>query len=112
TPLIVEGTSTTALSVSSSMTGWPSETLAPGAIISRTRSPELMFSPSSGSLNSLAEVDEIVESAGRSLWGAAVAAISLGAVEAREGEIGASEGALGCGSPFFILGMGAVALLA
>ena len=30
TPLTVEGTSTTALSVSSSMTGWPSETVAPG----------------------------------------------------------------------------------
>ena len=42
----------TALSVSSSMTGWPSETLAPGAIIRRTRSPCEIFSPSSGSLNS------------------------------------------------------------
>src|SRR6201993_1880058 len=47
-----DGTSTTALSVSNSMTGCPSETLAPGAIIRRTRSPWEMFSPSSGSLNS------------------------------------------------------------
>ena len=38
-PVTEDGTSTTALSVSSSMTGWPSETLEPGEIISRTRSP-------------------------------------------------------------------------
>ncbi len=55
-PLTDDGTSTTALSVSSSMTGWPSETLVPGAIIRRTRSPWEMFSPSSGSLNSLGPV--------------------------------------------------------
>src|ERR1700683_3588718 len=54
TPLTDDGTSTTALSVSNSITGWPSETLAPGVIIRRTRSPWEMFSPSSGSLNSLA----------------------------------------------------------
>jgi len=35
------------------MIGWPSETVAPTEIINRTRSPESMFSPSSGSLNSL-----------------------------------------------------------
>ncbi len=52
-PLTDEGTSTTALSVSSSMTGWPSVTVAPGEIIRRTRSPWSMFSPSSGSLNSV-----------------------------------------------------------
>ena len=55
TPLTEDGTSTTALSVSSSITGWPSETFVPGAIIRRTRSPCEMFSPSSGSLNSLAD---------------------------------------------------------
>ena len=38
-PVTDDGTSTTALSVSSSMTGWPSETLLPGEIIRRTRSP-------------------------------------------------------------------------
>src|SRR5208282_6431077 len=53
TPVTDDGTSTTALSVSSSMTGWPSETFVPGATIKRTRSPCEMFSPSSGSLNSL-----------------------------------------------------------
>src|SRR5262249_34099584 len=53
TPLTDEGTSMTALSVSSSMTGWPSFTSAPGAIIRRTKSPCSMFSPSSGSLNSV-----------------------------------------------------------
>ena len=52
-PLTEEGTSTTALSVSSSITGWPSVTLAPGEIISRTKSPCSIFSPSSGSLNSV-----------------------------------------------------------
>src|SRR6266705_6830057 len=52
-PLTEDGTSTTALSVSNSMTGWPSETFVPGEIIKRTRSPWEMFSPSSGSLNSL-----------------------------------------------------------
>src|SRR2546423_309180 len=51
-PVIEEGTSTTALSVSNSMTGWPSETLLPGEIINRTRSPCEIFSPNSGSLNS------------------------------------------------------------
>src|ERR1700692_3405852 len=62
TPLTDDGTSTTALSVSNSMTGWPSETLAPGEIIKRTRSPSEMFSPSAGSLNSLAP--EAFETAG------------------------------------------------
>src|SRR3989442_1963347 len=52
-PLTEDGTSTIALSVSNSMTGSPSVMLAPGAIISRTRSPWSMFSPSSGSLNSV-----------------------------------------------------------
>src|SRR5262249_29216928 len=52
-PLTDEGTSMTALSVSNSITGWPSFTSAPGAIIRRTRSPCSMFSPSSGSLNSV-----------------------------------------------------------
>jgi hypothetical protein len=52
-PLTDEGTSMTALSVSSSITGWPSFTSAPGAIIRRTKSPCSMFSPSSGSLNSV-----------------------------------------------------------
>ena len=53
-PVTEDGTSTTALSVSSSMTGWPSETFVPGEIISRTRSPWSMFSPNSGKLNSVA----------------------------------------------------------
>ena len=52
-PVIDEGTSTTALSVSSSITGWPSVMVAPGEIIRRTSSPWSMFSPSSGSLNSV-----------------------------------------------------------
>src|SRR5580700_5329739 len=52
-PLTDEGTSTTALSVSSSMTDWPALTVAPGATMRRTRSPCSMFSPSSGSLNSI-----------------------------------------------------------
>ena len=67
TPLTEEGTSTTALSVSSSITGWPSDTFAPGEIIRRTRSPWSMFSPSSGSLNSfVAPADEaLVACAGR-----------------------------------------------
>src|SRR5450755_742155 len=52
-PVTEDGTSTTALSVSSSMTGWPSVTLAPSETINRTRSPWSMFSPSSGSLNSV-----------------------------------------------------------
>src|SRR5206468_207596 len=52
-PLTDEGTSTTALSVSSSMTDWPALTAAPGATIRRTRSPCSMFSPNSGSLNSI-----------------------------------------------------------
>src|SRR5579863_2625511 len=54
-PLIDEGTSTTALSVSSSITAWPSLTAAPGAIIKRTRSPCSIFSPSAGSLNSITD---------------------------------------------------------
>jgi hypothetical protein len=54
TPETEDGTSTTALSVSNSITGWPSDTRVPGEIIKRTRSPCEMFSPSSGSLNSLA----------------------------------------------------------
>jgi len=53
TPLTDDGTSTTALSVSSSITGWPSLISAPGEIIRRTSSPWSMFSPSSGSLNSV-----------------------------------------------------------
>src|SRR6266576_526101 len=53
-PLTDEGTSTTAFSVSNSMTAWPSDILAPGEIISRTRSPCSIFSPSSGRRNSLA----------------------------------------------------------
>jgi hypothetical protein len=53
-PVTDEGTSTTALSVSSSITGSPSVMLAPGLIIKRTRSPLSIFSPSSGSLNSVA----------------------------------------------------------
>jgi hypothetical protein len=48
------------------MTGWPSDTLAPTEIISRTRSPESMFSPSAGSLNSLAVAAEAVGVARRS----------------------------------------------
>ena len=55
TPLTVDGTSTTALSVSSSITGCPSETRTPGEIISRTRSPDAMFSPNSCNLNSPAD---------------------------------------------------------
>src|SRR5713101_504160 len=39
TPLTDDGTSTTALSVSSSITGSPSDTVFPGETISRTRSP-------------------------------------------------------------------------
>ena len=74
-PLTVEGTSTTALSVSSSMTGWPSETVVPGEIIKRTRSPESMFSPNSGSLNSLAVARD-----GVGLWlGAPVEALAVAA---------------------------------
>src|SRR5271166_6365297 len=52
-PVTDDGTSTTALSVSSSMTDWPALTLAPFSTIRRTRSPCSMFSPSSGSLNSI-----------------------------------------------------------
>jgi hypothetical protein len=48
------------------MTGCHSATLAPGEIINRTRSPESMFSPSSGSLNSLAVATEAVGVARRS----------------------------------------------
>src|SRR6266849_1082429 len=54
-PVTEDGTSTTALSVSSSITGWPSITLAPGEIIRRTSSPWSLFSPSSGNLNSVTE---------------------------------------------------------
>src|SRR5690242_15861817 len=43
TPVTDDGTSTTALSVSSSMTDWPAFTVAPGATIRRTRSPCAMF---------------------------------------------------------------------
>ena len=39
TPVTEDGTSTTALSVSSSITGWPSETFVPSEIIRRTKSP-------------------------------------------------------------------------
>ena len=53
-PVTDEGTSTTALSVSSSITGSPSAMLPPGLIIKRTRSPLSIFSPNSGSLNSVA----------------------------------------------------------
>src|SRR5580698_1113675 len=52
-PVTDEGTSTTALSVSSSITGWPSVMVEPGEIIRRTSSPWSMFSPSSGNLNSV-----------------------------------------------------------
>ncbi len=55
-PLTDEGTSTTALSVSNSITGWPSAIFAPGATIRRTRSPASMFSPSSGSLKSRSSI--------------------------------------------------------
>jgi hypothetical protein len=53
-PVTDEGTSTTALSVSSSITVSPSAIAAPGLTSKRTRSPLSMFSPSSGSLNSVA----------------------------------------------------------
>ncbi len=51
-PLNVEGTSTTALSVSSSSTVWPEVTSSPGCTATRTTSPDSIFSPSSGNLNS------------------------------------------------------------
>src|SRR5882724_6290821 len=84
-PVTEEGTSMTALSVSSSITGWPSETLAPGEIISRTRSPWSMFSPNSGSLNSLAPVAangaEAAEDEGLASAGTGVAVFAAGAEE-------------------------------
>src|SRR5215469_3104046 len=52
-PLTEDGTSTTALSVSNSITDWPAFTVVPGDTINRTRSPCSMFSPNSGSLNSI-----------------------------------------------------------
>src|SRR5580700_3541683 len=55
-PVTDDGTSTTALSVSSSITGCPSVTLDPGEIMSLTSSPCVMFSPSSGNLNSFTEI--------------------------------------------------------
>src|SRR6266478_5232620 len=64
-PLTDDGTSTTALSVSNSMTGCPSVTLAPSETISRTRSPWSMFSPSSGSLNSVTEYSLLAVQCGR-----------------------------------------------
>src|SRR5437763_3680906 len=49
------------------MTDWPALTAAPGATIRRTRSPCSMFSPNSGSLNSITAciflVDQFVVSA-------------------------------------------------
>src|SRR5579862_6755271 len=54
-PLTDEGTSTTALSVSSSMTACPPLSPAPGATFSRTKSPCSIFSPSAGSLNSISD---------------------------------------------------------
>ena len=71
TPLTVDGTSTTALSVSSSITAWPSVMAAPGEIISRTKSPWSMFSPSSGSLNSVTVTFSplLVARLGRLSWG-------------------------------------------
>src|SRR5580658_8917726 len=96
TPLTVDGTSTTALSVSSSMTGWPSVTAAPGEIIRRTRSPESMFSPSSGILNS---VGAVTVGFRLSTWGVVTDAGRTGAFEtggvvagAAEVEVGASGG--------------------
>src|SRR5206468_12968018 len=92
TPVTEEGTSTTALSVSNSHTGWPSETLVPGEIIRRTRSPCEMFSPSSGSLNSLAPVRGAAGGAGFSAGGA-LSLLSAGAVAGAFGASGAGAGA-------------------
>ena len=52
-PLIEEGTSITALSVSSSMTGWSSTSVSPTATSTLTTSPFSIFSPKSGSANSI-----------------------------------------------------------
>ena len=49
-----QGTSITALSVSTSSRGWPGFTTSPSETKTVTTSPEAMFSPRSGSLNSVA----------------------------------------------------------
>src|SRR5579875_903437 len=54
-----EGTSMVALSVSSSNTGWSWLTASPTETKILTKSPDLMFSPSSGSLNSVAMKNHI-----------------------------------------------------
>src|SRR4051812_43334483 len=53
TPLTDEGTSMVALSVSSSSTAWSRCTVSPAWTSTRTMSPDSMFSPSSGSVNSV-----------------------------------------------------------
>ena len=55
-PTTFEGTSIAALSVSSSRTGWSLSTLSPGRMKIFTIFPESIFSPSTGSLNSIAMV--------------------------------------------------------
>ena len=52
-PATVEGTSMVALSVSSSRIGWSLTTVSPGLTSTRTTSPDVTFSPSSGILNSV-----------------------------------------------------------
>src|SRR5688500_3822542 len=55
-PATSEGTSIVALSVSSSRTGWSLASVSPGFTSTRTTSPAVTFSPSSGILNSVAIV--------------------------------------------------------
>ena len=91
-PLTDEGTSTTALSVSSSMIGWPSVTITPGEIIRRTRSPCSIFSPSSGSLNS--EMPAPATSVARRRPGIAVALAEVFSQSATEAaDVTTSDGA-------------------
>ena len=58
----------TALSVSNSMTGSPSCTWTPGETITRTKSPDSMFSPNSGSLNSIATISPFVRGPQQALY--------------------------------------------
>src|SRR5262245_36344020 len=53
TPATDEGTSTVALSVSNSTTGWSFSIVSPTFTSTRRTSPVVTFSPSSGTLNSV-----------------------------------------------------------
>src|SRR5437867_1894203 len=56
-----EGTSIVALSVSSSSTAWSFASASPGLTSTRRTSPVVMFSPSSGRVNSVTACTQIVE---------------------------------------------------